>query len=111
MQLLTRTKYLEHFVTNIIGFQKHSAGEGEADHIPLVIMTSADTHADTVDLLETNAYFGAKPGQIQLVRQDLVPSLANNSATLATVPGDPFALAMKPHGLYACRHEQDINNM
>jgi len=61
-------------------------------------MTSADTHADTVRLLEANNNFGASDGQITLMQQDLVPSLMNNEGLLATAPGDPFCLSMKPHG-------------
>ncbi len=37
--------------------------------IPLVIMTSDDTHYKTQELLETNKYFGMLPDQIQLLKQ------------------------------------------
>jgi len=39
--------------------------------IPFAIMTSDDTHARTLDLLESNAYFGMKPTQITLLKQVL----------------------------------------
>uniref|UniRef100_A0A2P2J2A1 Uncharacterized protein n=1 Tax=Rhizophora mucronata TaxID=61149 RepID=A0A2P2J2A1_RHIMU len=32
-------------------------------------MTSDDTHARTLQLLETNAYFGMKPTQVKLLKQ------------------------------------------
>lgn len=37
--------------------------------IPLVIMTSDDTHAPTLNLLESNSYFGMKPTQVNLLKQ------------------------------------------
>jgi UDP-sugar pyrophosphorylase len=37
--------------------------------IPLVIMTSDDTHYKAQELLETNKYFGMLPDQIQLLKQ------------------------------------------
>jgi UDP-sugar pyrophosphorylase len=39
------------------------------EQIPLVIMTSDDTHYKTQELLETNKYFGMLPDQIQLLKQ------------------------------------------
>ena len=108
VQLLTETTYLQHFVENILGFQQlattpSSTNEEQTDDeptiIPLAIMTSADTHDDTLRLLEANDYFGAAAGQIVLMQQDLVPSLLDNNGTLATAAADPFTLAMKPHGV------------
>lgn len=109
VQLLTETTYLQHFIENILGFQQQAAAasssdqertDGESKFIPLAIMTSADTHEDTLRLLEANGYFGAAAGQIVLMQQDLVPSLLDNNGTLATAEEDPFTLAMKPHGEY-----------
>lgn len=37
--------------------------------IPLVIMTSDDTHARTLELLESNSYFGMEPSQVKLLKQ------------------------------------------
>lgn len=37
--------------------------------IPFVIMTSDDTHTRTVQLLESNSYFGMKPTQVKLLKQ------------------------------------------
>lgn len=44
--------------------------------LPLAIMTSDDTHQRTLDLLERNAYFGASPGQVTLIKQEKVACLA-----------------------------------
>ncbi|KAB2040518.1 hypothetical protein ES319_D02G089400v1, partial [Gossypium barbadense] len=43
--------------------------------IPFVIMTSDDTHARTVDLLESNSYFGMKASQVKLLKQAIPASL------------------------------------
>jgi UDP-sugar pyrophosphorylase len=40
--------------------------------IPLVIMTSDDTHARTIELLESNSYFGMETSQIKLLKQVLL---------------------------------------
>lgn len=45
--------------------------------IPLVIMTSDDTNARTLKLLELNAYFGMKPTQVKLLKQVHKRSLLN----------------------------------
>lgn len=47
--------------------------------IPLAIMTSGDTHARTVALLEENRNFGMSPTQITLLQQEKVASLNDNN--------------------------------
>lgn len=37
--------------------------------IPFVIMTSDDTNALTVKLLESNSYFGMEPSQVHILKQ------------------------------------------
>jgi len=66
--------------------------------IPLAIMTSDDTHAKTLALLESNNYFGASKEQITLIKQEKVPCLIDNDAHLALKDDDPYALQLKPHG-------------
>ena len=45
---------------------------GKGTVLPLAIMTSGDTHSPTEDFLRANKYFGAKPSQIQLIKQEKV---------------------------------------
>lgn len=45
-----------------------SVGESQTK-IPLVIMTSDDTHSHTLELLESNSYFGMEPTQVKLLKQ------------------------------------------
>mmetsp|Transcript_735 Transcript_735/g.2392 ORF Transcript_735/g.2392 Transcript_735/m.2392 type:complete len:429 (-) Transcript_735:28-1314(-) len=58
-------------------------------------MTSDDTHELTLKLLEENGYFGAKRGQVHLLKQEKVPCLVDNSARL-DVRG--YSVVTKPHG-------------
>ncbi|MCL7049254.1 hypothetical protein MKW94_023927, partial [Papaver nudicaule] len=72
-------------------------GQCEAQ-IPLVIMTSDDTNARTLDLLESNAYFGMKPNQVKLLKQEKVACLDDNDARLAVDPVNKYRIQTKPHG-------------
>ena len=59
-------------------------------------MTSNDTNAKTVALLETNNYFGMDKDQITIVQQGQgVPALENNNARIAVVGK---TILTKPHG-------------
>lgn len=89
------TCFLKLYVESILALQgKHPGGRT----LPLVIMTSDDTHDRTAALLAAHANFGAAPGQITLLKQEKVACLADNEARLAPAPGDPFAVQTKPHG-------------
>jgi UDP-sugar pyrophosphorylase len=62
-------------------------------------MTSGDTNARTIDLLEKNNYFGLKKEQITIVQQGVgVPALMDNDAKLALDPDNEFKIQTKPHG-------------
>lgn len=60
---------LNFLVFSIISmFLFESVGESQTK-IPLVIMTSDDTHSRTLELLESNSYFGMEPTQVKLLKQ------------------------------------------
>jgi UDP-sugar pyrophosphorylase len=62
-------------------------------------MTSGDTNARTIDLLEKNSYFGLKKSQVTIVQQgEGVPALQDNDASIALDPDDPLRILTKPHG-------------
>lgn len=84
--------YLELYCRSI------SALETTPGQIPLVLMTSGDTHDRTLALLEAGAYFGLLPTQVHLMKQEKVPCLANNEAHIAVEPTDRFQIQTKPHG-------------
>lgn len=90
----TNTSYLQLYCESIAALQARAGGGA----IPLVIMTSADTHAATEALLAAHNHFGLAVSQVTLLKQAKVPCLADNDAQLATAPGDSFCLVEKPHG-------------
>ncbi|KAL6492914.1 hypothetical protein OROGR_032673 [Orobanche gracilis] len=80
-----------------IRFTKLDQGEGPTE-VPLAIMTSDDTHSHTLQLLEANGYFGMKPSQIKLLKQEKVACLDDNDARLAVDPKNKYGIQTKPHG-------------
>ncbi|KAK6131485.1 hypothetical protein DH2020_034771 [Rehmannia glutinosa] len=91
----TGTCFLQHYIESILALQETSSrlaqGEGPTE-IPLAIMTSDDTHSRTIQLLETNAYFGMKPSQIKLLKQEKVACLDDNDARLAVDPNNKYKI-------------------
>ena len=67
-------------------------------HIPLAIMTSAETHEKTLHLLESNDYFGFPRDRLHLMKQDKVPCLSDARGTMTRDPTNKYALMTKPHG-------------
>ncbi|XVF36996.1 hypothetical protein REPUB_Repub19eG0106800 [Reevesia pubescens] len=61
-------------------------------------MTSDDTHTRTLDLLESNSYFGMKPTQVKLLKQQKVACLDDNDARFALDPHNKYKIQTKPHG-------------
>ncbi|XP_051208118.1 UDP-sugar pyrophosphorylase [Lolium perenne] len=92
--------YLQHYIDSILALQEASCKlEGGCDtKIPFVIMTSDDTNALTIKLLESNSYFGMEPSQVKILKQEKVACLADNDARLALDPNDKYKIQTKPHG-------------
>ena len=98
-ETLTEASFLECYCRSLVAIQNRAAkAECERPLVPLVIMTSDDTHALTEKLLLDNANFGLLPEQVFLLRQSNVPALSNNAAAFAVDPTDPFSILTKPHG-------------
>lgn len=93
VEVLENTTYLEHYARCLLAME---ARMSRPKPVPLVIMTSKDTHDRTVNALEENDWFGLKPEQVHLLKQGLVPAIADNDAHLAME--GPFSLQLKPHG-------------
>ena len=85
------TTYLAHFAGVI-----RAASKKLGSRIPLVIMTSKDTNEGTLATLAANKNFGLEDGQITVLRQELVPALADIDGHLALEK--TYGLLMKPHG-------------
>ncbi|KAI9201403.1 hypothetical protein LWI28_022961 [Acer negundo] len=95
------TCFLQHYIESILALQDASCrlAQGECQkEIPFVIMTSDDTHSRTLELLESNFYFGMKPTQVELLKQEKVACLDDNDARLALDPKNKYRIQTKPHG-------------
>ena len=64
--------------------------------VPLIIMTSEDTNAKTLASLEANSWFGLQKEQVHILKQELVPAIADNEGHLALK--EKYKLILKPHG-------------
>ncbi|KAL8450764.1 hypothetical protein Emag_003052 [Eimeria magna] len=96
----TCTTYIEYYCKFIQALQAYARQQTKQHNVrlPLAIMTSGDTHAPTVAMLEKHNYFGLDREEVHFIQQQKVPALADMDARLATTPRDPFTLEMKPHG-------------
>ncbi|GMI78375.1 UDP-sugar pyrophosphorylase [Hibiscus trionum] len=97
----TGTCFLQLYIESILALQEASnrLTQGTCQkEIPFVIMTSDDTHARTLDLLESNSYFGMKSTQVKLLKQEKVACLDDNDARLALDPHNKYKIQTKPHG-------------
>ncbi|XP_059631736.1 UDP-sugar pyrophosphorylase-like [Cornus florida] len=97
----TGTGFLQQYIESILALQDASCGQvqgGCQTQIPLVIMTSDDTHLRILELLESNAYFGMKSTQVKLLKQEKVACLDDNDARLAMDPHNKYRIQTKPHG-------------
>ncbi|KAK4802350.1 hypothetical protein SAY86_000553 [Trapa natans] len=97
----TGTCFLQHYIECILALQEASnkmAKDGCQREIPFAIMTSDDTHTRTLQLLESNNYFGIKPSQVTLLKQEKVACLDDNDARLAQDPHNKYRIQTKPHG-------------
>lgn len=92
--------FLELYINSILALQDRAriSSSNSKLSIPLVIMTSGDTHTQTVNLLEINSYFGMTVEQVFVLQQDLVPALKNNHGHFVTSDKSKYQLLMKPHG-------------
>ncbi|XP_021283972.1 UDP-sugar pyrophosphorylase [Herrania umbratica] len=97
----TGTCFLQLYIESILALQEASSRltKGACQkEIPFVIMTSDDTHARILELLESNSYFGMKPTQVKLLKQEKVACLDDNDARLALDPHNKYKIQTKPHG-------------
>ena len=108
--MTTNTCYLQYYIEYILAVQKKYAPAGRK--LPLCIMTSGDTNAKTVQLLEANNYFGMNPDQVSIVQQGLgVPALLDNDAKIAMAKW--YEVQTKPHGhgdIHELLHSHGIAN-
>ena len=75
-ETLTCASFLETYITALLAMQRNGADPSRP--VPLIIMTSADTHDRTLAQLEANGYYGMPKEQIHFVKQSNVPAIENN---------------------------------
>lgn len=98
-EIETMTMFLQLYVNSILAVQRVVQERlGKTVKLPLVIMTSDDTHNRTLELLEGNDYFGMDQDQLTLLKQEKVASINDDEGHLARDPNDPYNLLTKPHG-------------
>jgi UDP-sugar pyrophosphorylase len=85
--------YLAHYATCLKAME---ARMETPRPVPLVIMVSEDTDAKTRASLEANNRYGLKKEQVHILKQELVPAIADNEGHLALA--EPYKLILKPHG-------------
>ncbi|KAL9313661.1 hypothetical protein ACSQ67_019113 [Phaseolus vulgaris] len=94
----TGTCFIQHYIESILALQDASSQGESQTQIPLAIMTSDDTHGRTLELLESNSYFGMQPTQVTLLKQEKVACLEDNDARLALEQQNKYRIQTKPHG-------------
>jgi UDP-sugar pyrophosphorylase len=100
IETTTRKSFLQYYIEYILAFQSRARRQRGDDglQLPLMIMTSGDTHEPTKRFLEENEYFGMDAEQVTLLLQEKVASLADNDAHFVPVQNDPYLIETKPHG-------------
>ena len=94
IDLITMRSFLEYYCQYILTYQSKYSPHNE---LPLAIMTSDDTHALTVRLLEEHNNFGMSKTQLTLMKQEKVPALLDIDAHFA-LKNDELEIDTKPHG-------------
>lgn len=71
-------QYIHAIRTRALDYLDESVNKDEF-YVPLAIMVSDDTESRTIDLLESHNYFGMKKEHIDIMKQENVPALIDNS--------------------------------
>ena len=98
--LITLRTYIEVYTDYIKAYEdriKKREHMPDEWNIPFCIMTSADTHNETISLINSHNNYGMKPGQISIVKQNKIPAILDNECHLA-LQHDKFLIETKPHG-------------
>jgi len=91
VEVTTNVAYLDLYARLI-----RALGRRAGRPIPLVIMTSGQTHARTLTSLERGGWFGLDRDQVTVLQQELVPALADERARVAL--DGAYRVSLKPHG-------------
>jgi len=102
--------FIEYYADFILAFQAYArtATGNDSLVLPLAIMTSGDTHGQTVELLAANKNFGMAADQITVMQQEKVPALMDVEARISAKDGK---VETKPHGhgdVHALLHQKGV---
>jgi len=100
--LITLRTYIEIYTDFIKAYEdrirkKVKEKLDEEWYIPFCIMTSDDTHDETISLLKAHNHYGMRPGQIILLKQNKIPALLDNDCHMA-LELNKLLIETKPHG-------------
>ena len=101
VETITGKCYMNWYCEYILALERLATESGSTlpeGFLPLAIMTSDDTHEKTLQLLESNNYFGLNPEQVTLMKQQKVPALSDSDGKIAVSAIDRFKVEAKPHG-------------
>jgi UDP-sugar pyrophosphorylase len=93
VEVTETTPYLAHYAACLKAMEARMENPRP---VPFIIMVSDDTDAKTRASLETNNRFGLKKEQVHILKQELVPAIADNDGHLALA--EQYKLILKPHG-------------
>lgn len=93
VEVTETTSYLAHYAACLKAMEARMA---KPQPVPFIIMVSDDTDAKTRASLEANNWFGLKKEQVHILKQELVPAIADNDGRLALA--EKYKLILKPHG-------------
>ena len=100
IDLITLRTYIEVYTDFIRAYEERIRKSEQLPqewYIPFCIMTSGDTHEQTISLLKEHNNYGMKPDQISIVRQNKIPAIIDNECHLALQP-NTLLIETKPHG-------------
>lgn len=93
VEVTETTPYLAHYAACLKAME---ARMSTPRPVPFIIMVSDDTDAKTRASLEANNWYGLKKEQVHILKQELVPAIADNEGRLALA--EKYKLILKPHG-------------
>lgn len=72
-EIITDSTFFEIYIEHILALQQRVSSPKREAKMPLAIMTSNDTHSETIELPEANKYFGLDASQVSFIKQEKVP--------------------------------------
>ena len=94
--ILPDMTFISYYISTLLAIQERASMIDPTIKVPLCIMTSDDTHAATLELLEKHNYYGMNKDNVTIVKQEKVPAMTNVNAQFELTKN--FEIVTKPHG-------------